>query len=457
MSEQLIYGKVPPQATDAEEVLLGALLLEKDKLTEVVAILPSSEMFYKEPHRHIYQAILSVKGLGENVDTITVCHELDKNDKLELVGGAYAVTKLTMDVVSSAHAETHARIISEMHRKRETIRICGEAITQSYETGTESREVIQSAQEQLLGVSHTSTANDWKTMQQATVELTNHMDEVKGKTLGIPTGFPKLDEANGGLPRGSLTVLGARPSVGKSAIMGSMALAAAKSNYKVGVISLEMPTVGVYGRMVSSESGIAFKSINTATLEDSQLTHVTHYMEQLSKLPVYFSDTAKVSIRDIEAKAYKLHKKHGLDILFVDYIQLVEGIEKRQIREQVVSQISRGLKLLAMSLNIAVVALAQLNRESEKEKRKPRSSDFRESGALEQDADIVMLLHRDWRMGVLDDGLGNSTENEADLICTKWRNGEPITLKLHFETTTMTFSEPFNEFDNPRAGINPTH
>lgn len=457
MSDKNTYGKTTPKATDAEEALLGALLLEKDKLTEVMAILPTSEMFYKDANQHVYQSILNVKATGENVDSITVTQELKNMGKLEEVGGAYAVSKLTMDVVTSAHAETHARIIAAMFIKRETIRVCGEGTKEAYETGTDPIEVIQNIHDQLLSAAHVRATNDWKSMQQANVDLTKHMDEVKGKTLGVTTGFAKLDKTNGGLPNGSLTVIGARPSVGKSALMGCMALAAGRQGCKVGIISLEMPTVGVYGRMVSSASGIGFKKINTNDLEDVQLQELSAYMDSLVNLPIYFSDTAKVNIRDIEAKAYKLKKKHGLGILFIDYIQLVEGIEKRQVREQVVSQISRGLKTLAMVLDIPIVALAQLNRESEKEKRKPRSSDFRESGALEQDADIVMLLHRDWRMGVLADEHGNSTEKEADLIIPKWRNGETLTVELHFEPETMTFSEPQSEiesqFNNPRAGM----
>lgn len=459
----LVYGKIPPQAPDIEEAILGVLLLEKDKLSEVMGILPISDCFYVDANRKIYQAVLDVYKKGEPVDFFTVQEQLRKADELEIIGGGYKLSLLTEGVISGAHVEAHARIVMEKFIQRELIRVAGDIIGRAYEDSTDVFELYNNAIEELTGVMQVSNTDDWKSTADAAMELTQHMENVKGKdVVGITTGFPTLDRENGGFQGGQLIVLGALSSVGKSAISGNtMAVAAAKAGYSVGVISLEMVTKDVYGRMLSSLTNERYSNINFNRLDEPRLKEVLKGMELMSGMPIFFSDHVKVNILDITNKAYKLKKKHGLDLLIIDYLQLVEELptDKNNIREVTVAKISRGLKNLAMAMNIPVIALSQLNKDSEKRTdKKPHLSDLRESAALGQNADIVMLLHRDYRAGILFDAAGNSTELEADLIIPKWRNGAPAELKLSFKPETMTFSEPQTEMQftppsKPNAGM----
>jgi replicative DNA helicase len=318
-------------------------------------------------------------------------------------------------------------------------------LTSSRYTGHDVLQAAEDIQAQINQALQLRTTTDWHDASHAALALTRHMDEVKDKTLiGISTTFPQIDQVNGGFRPGQLIVIGARPSVGKSALMGAIATEAARAGHSTGIISLEMPAHDVFGRMVSYDTGVPFADIDRSRIEEAaQRNYIYNSISRLAALPLWFSDTAQVSIHDIRAKAETLKRRHGLGMLIVDYLQLVEdSSNSRQNREQAISQISRGLKMLAMNLGIPVIALSQLNRESEnRTNKRPSMADLRESGAIEQDADIIMLLHRDWRCGVTTDAHGHSTEHQADLIIPKWRNGSPLDLKLHFNPHTMRFSE----------------
>lgn len=448
----LVYGKIPPQAPELEEAVLGAIMLEKDKIYEVMAILNSPDCFYTPANQKIYAAIKSLHDNKMPIDLLTVTEELRKADHLEIIGGPYYLTNLTMNVSSSAHAEHHACIIREKFIARELIRICGIVIGKAYEDSTDIFDLADFATEQVLNAKMVKNTSDWKTVGEVLQELITHMDDVKTKPPGITTGFRKLDNEKMWFMPGDFIVLGARPSVGKSALMLLMVIAAARQGKKVGVISLEMMNKALFARMAGMESGVSYKQIYFNYVNEEKVTHLLKAMGDLGGLKIYFSDTAKVNANDIAAKAYTLKRKYGLDILFIDYLQLIEG-ERGKGRYEIVTDISRGLKTLALSMGIPIIALAQLNRESEANGRKPKMSDLRDSGGIEQDADGVMLLHRDWRAGKEKNEDGSSTEHEADLIIEKWRNGEPVTLKLHFDGPTMTFSDgqqsAFNFSDNP--------
>lgn len=293
------------------------------------------------------------------------------------------------------------------------------------------------------------------------------MDNVKDKDLiGVPTGFSRIDSITGGFIGSQLIILAARPSVGKSALLNAMVLNAAENNFKVGIISLEMPTLQMAARMGSVLSEIDFfKIFRNRIYDEQERDKVYHGLEKLANLPIKITDSTGVSVSDIRAKVAQLKQRNEIDILFIDYLQLVdgEGGNRNYNREQEVSKMSRGLKIMAMEYNIPVVVLAQLNRESEKATdKKPKLHHLRESGGIEQDADIVMLLHRDFKSGVLFDKDGNSTENEADLILAKTRNGETPEIKIGFNPSQMKFydldvqsnfnkpSQPIKNYYEPR-------
>ncbi|MEZ5018364.1 MAG: replicative DNA helicase [Flavipsychrobacter sp.] len=426
---------------ELEQSVLGVCLIEPRAFSSVYSLL-TDECFHVPEHLLVFKAIEEVWEHGAPVDLLTVARKL--NDKgTAVIGGTHPadyLLRFTATVVSSAHLQHWCLLLRELAAKRMMIALQNNAYDEAMDV-LEAAEEIQKALQKALEV---RTTNDWIDASTAAIRLSDHMDEVQGQELiGISTTFASVDRENGGLRKGQLVVLGARPSVGKSALMGSIATQAARRGYKVGIISLEMPAQDIFGRMVSSESRVPFADIDRGRVqENAERTAVYNGMNQLAGLPIYFSDAAQVTIFDIRAKAEQLKRTHGLDMLIIDYLQLIEEVEGSRSREQAVSQISRGLKMIAMNLQIPVLALSQLNRESEhRANKQPSMADLRESGAIEQDADIIMLLHRDWRVGKYEDEQGNSTEHQADLLIPKWRNGTTMNLKLHFDAELMRFTE----------------
>lgn len=423
-----------------EDAILGVCMLDKTAFARIHGIL-TTDCFYTEANRLVFDAIYEMWDKGVMIDCLTVVHWMARK-KIETLGDyklAYYVTKLTNAVVSSAHIEYHALLIRQMYAERELMRIQMRQNDLSADTLSKIKEI----QDDLLKLSTIKTSNDWKDMSEVLIELCNHMKEVEGKDLiGVPTGFSLLDSITGGLCKTNLIVLAARPSVGKSAILNAFAVNAANNGHKVGIISLEMPKVQIGARMTSMVSDTDFYKIYRSQLEDDHERQRFHnYIGTLSDLPIKISDKTGVNVNDIKAKTAQLIHKKQLDILFIDYLQLVESEgQKNYNREQEVSKMSRGLKLMAMDFNIPVVVLAQLNRESEKTAtKKPQLHNLRESGAIEQDADGVIFLHRDWKSGILQDEHGNSTERQADLIVAKWRNGETPEIKIGFDPPKMKF------------------
>lgn len=444
---------------ELEKSVLGIFLIEPYSYSRVHGLL-SEDCFYLPSHNRVYQTIRNMWTLGMQIDLVSVCRRMyDKGHVVmeDFSNTGYYLTTICADVVQSAHLQQWCLMLRELAVKREVIRITREGLA-----GDDPLAATQRIQKQLEDALKVSSTNDWIDASMAAVQLTEHMDEVRGKVIGLQTGFDMIDNVNGGLRGGQLIVLGARPAVGKSALMGGLAVHIAKQSAPVGIISLEMPARDIFGRMASSESGISFREIDRNELNEPQMNVVMKSITNLASLPIYFSDTAKTNIFDIRAKAELLKQKHGIKALFVDYLQLVEETTgKNRNRENAISEISRGLKMIAMNMDIPVIALSQLNRESESKDRKPKKSDLRESGSLEQDADIVMLLHRDYAIGKVTDEQGNSTINKAELLIEKWRNGSPLKVDLHFEPTTMKFSNPKSAFEqfqslpNPYAGMRP--
>lgn len=448
-----------------ENAILGACLIEKDAFGRTFGLL-EKEHFYYSGNQVVYNALAEMYAEGVMIDMLTVFDHIVHDNKVTEIGNsnaAYYISKLTNDVVSSAHLEYHSFIVKRMWMERELIKLTnggtkldGEVPEQIYQL-TKAIERINTGQFQ----------KEWYDMREIMIQLSKHQDlmtTTHGK--GLPTGINKLDEENGGLFAGMLVVIGARPSVGKSAFMGQMALSMARKAKKVGIVSLEMNNNEIAARLSSIESHTDFKTIFRNLFQDDESRQKWYNkLSSFVNLPIFITDKTNVSATNIKAKAQKLkHEIKGLDCLFIDYLQLVssEGDHKMRNRENEVSQISRTCKLIAKDLNIPVIILCQLNRDVTKrtgKNRYPQLSDLRESGAIEQDADVVMFLHRDWTTGVAEymyDENGNSKENQADLIIRKWRNGvNNLHIELEFEGTKMKFVEknsytfsPTEDLDN---------
>lgn len=427
---------------EIEKAVLGALFLEKTAYSRVRGIV-STESFYFQPHALVWQYVSQMWEQNVLIDILTVANWMAKHGHSEInhqdVG--YFLTTLTAAVVSTAHLEFHALLLRQMYAERKLLEINFSNKNNSADTLVK----IKSIQDELSKLSMIKVADDWADMTEIILELYKHMDEVKDKELiGIPTGFRKLDLITGGLVKTNLIIIAARPSVGKSAFLNSLVLHAAGAGYNVGIISLEMPKVQIGARMGSLVSDIDFYKIFRNRMEDEQESEKLHkYLGSLSDLPIKVSTKTDVNVNDIRAKAAQLIYKNKLDILFIDYLQLIESEEgKNYNREQEVSKMSRGLKCMAMEYGIPIVVLAQLNRESEKSaNKKPQLHHLRESGSIEQDADGVIFLHRDFKVGIPQDEQGGSTERQADLIVAKWRNGETPEIKIGFDPPKMKFFE----------------
>lgn len=425
-----------------EAAVLGACLLEKGAMARLIGIV-ETEHFYYPSNQVVFQTMQEMWDSGLAIDLLTVTAEIYRKGRQgDFVDSApLYVTRLTNHVVNSTHLEQHALYIRQMYAERECLRIQMQAGSGDVDAVTRMQD-IQDQIQKILGVKGT---DDWHDMATVMLKLSKHMDNVRGKDmLGINTGFPSLDKLTSGWQPGQLVVIGARPSVGKSAFVSGIVTSAAKKGHKCGIINLEMPEEQVGGRIASFYSDIEFWRIYRARPRDSeQEQYIYQVMSEVATLPIWISDKTNVSGADIRAKAYKLKNRVGLDLLVIDYLQLIEADGKNnETREREVARLSRSLKLLAMDLKIPVIVLCQLNRESEKQgSKKPRMSNIRESGAIEQDADVVALLHRDWKAGILQDAQGNSTERQADIIIEKNRNGSTMELPVSFDPDTMKFYE----------------
>lgn len=425
-----------------ECAILGACLIEKTAYGRVRGLL-AKDCFYSSSNQIVYGIISEMWENGFPIDLLTVAQYVVRNkgfNELSGVNVPYYLTKLTDSVVSTAHMEYHSLLVRQLYIEREILKI-------KMSSGDVSDDILQRAEkmrEELFNLSQIKVVNDWHDMIDVVLQLHKHMDTVKGKDIiGVPTGFSRFDLVTGGLIKSDMIVLAARPSVGKSALLGAISIYAAERKFKVGIISLEMSNVQIGARMSSLISDTEFYKIFRNQIEEGYETEKLHaHLETLANLPIKISDKTKVNINDIRAKVGQLKSKEQIDILFVDYLQLMDSEEgnKNYNREQEVSKMSRGFKLMAKEFDIPIVVLAQLNRESEKiATKKPQLHHLRESGAIEQDADLVVFLHRDWKVGIQADKDGNSTEFEADLIIAKGRNIETPEIKIGFDPPKMKF------------------
>ncbi|MEO0038506.1 MAG: Replicative helicase [Bacteroidota bacterium] len=434
-------GKLPPQALELEEAVLGAMMIDKKGVDEVIDIL-QSEAFYKDAHKHIFEAIFQLFTDSQPIDLLTVSSQLKKNAKLELAGGDYYLIQLTQKISSSAHIEFHSRIILQKYIQRSLIRISNEIIEESYDETTDVFDLLDKAESRLYEVTQGNIKRSSETAQSLVIQAKKRIEEIANKEglSGIATGFEKLDKVTSGWQPSDLVIIAARPGMGKTAFVLSMARnIAIDFGHPVALFSLEMSSVQLITRLISSETGLSSEKLRTGKLEKHEWEQLSVKVKDLEKAPLFIDDTPSLSIFDLRAKARRLASQHGIKLIIVDYLQLMTAGGNGKgggNREQEISTISRNLKALAKELEVPVIALSQLSRavETRGSSKRPLLSDLRESGAIEQDADIVSFIYRPeyYKIEEWDDDEQSPTEGQAEFIIAKHRNGSLENIRLKF-------------------------
>nr|WP_299340056.1 replicative DNA helicase [Allomuricauda sp.] len=449
-------GKIPPQAVDLEEVVLGAMMIDKKGVDEVIDIL-HPDVFYKDAHKYIYEAIFKLFETSEPVDLLTVSSQLKKDGQLEAVGGDFYLIKLTQKVASSAHIEFHARIILQKYIQRSLIKISSEIIEEAYSDSTDVFDLLDNAEAKLYDITQGNLKRSAETAMNLVIQAKKKIEEISNKEglSGIPSGFDKLDKLTSGWQPSDLIIVAARPGMGKTALTLSMARnIAVNSEIPVAFFSLEMSSVQLITRLISSETGLSSEKLRTGRLEKHEWEQLNVKVKALEKAPLFIDDTPSLSIFDLRAKARRLASQHKIKLIVIDYLQLMTagGSQKGGNREQEISTISRNLKALAKELNVPVIALSQLSRavETRGGSKRPILSDLRESGAIEQDADIVSFIYRPeyYKIDEWDDEERTPTQGQAEFIVAKHRNGGLDNIRLKFIGALGKFDN-LEDFDSP--------
>ncbi|MCT4697211.1 MAG: replicative DNA helicase [Candidatus Cardinium sp.] len=453
-----VNAKYPPHALDLEEGVLGALMLEKEALVSVIDLL-RPESFYKESHQEIYRAIVRLFNDSEPIDMLTVVNQLRKDGKLATVGGSYYVSYLTTRISSSANIEFHARAILEYAMRRKLIEISSMVQKHAYDPTMDIFNTLDRTEQALFEVSDGNVRKRYLEMRSLLVEafdnLSNRRTRTNGLT-GIPSGFTALDRITSGWQKFDLIIIAARPGMGKTAFVLS-ALRNAAIDYKtpVAIFSLEMGALQLVNRLISAEAELAGEKIKQGKLMDHEWEQLLHKTAELSNAPIYVDDTPALSVFELRTKCRRLKAKHDIQLVVIDYLQLMSGDQNRGggNREQEIASISRALKSIAKELDIAVVALSQLSRavETRGGSKRPQLSDLRESGSIEQDADLVLFLYRPEYYGLTEDESGNPTQGLAEVIVAKHRNGALDQVHLQFMGRYMKFMD----VDMPPAAVQP--
>src|SRR6185312_6768454 len=471
---ELEMGKLPPQAPELEEAVLGALMLEKEALTNVIDIL-REEVFYKESHKKIFVAIRRLFERSEPIDILTVTNELKKTEELESVGGAYYISQLTSKIASSANIEYHARIVLQKYIQRELISFSSETLENSYDETLDVFELLDAAEKRLFSIADENIKKDPKkagTLIHEAIKQVEAARTRKGLT-GVPSGFTVLDRITSGWQSSDLVILAARPSMGKTALALTFAAnAAIRYNVPVAVFSLEMSNLQLAQRLMASETELGMEKLRKGQLDDREFEQLTTMVSELSEAPIYIDDTAALSVFELRAKARRLKENHNIQMILIDYLQLMtSGVEGRgSNREQEISSISRALKSLAKELNVPIIALSQLSRAVEQRggAKRPQLSDLRESGAIEQDADMVLFVYRQDYYGMQGEGgMDDLPPDTAEIIIAKHRNGALDNVHVRFKKEFAKFEdyEPSagdfqsfrgDSFDEPQSRILPS-
>lgn len=439
----LEMGKKPPQAVDIEEAVLGALMLEPHAVPETLEIV-NSECFYKETNRKIFNAIKTLSDNHNPVDFLTVSDELKRTGDLEIIGGVAFLTQLSMKISSAAHVEYHAKILLQKYIQRELISISYEVQRDSFDDNLPVDELLDTTQQKIFTLSDRNIKRETRPVrsiiEDAIVEL--HTNQLRSDGLsGVRSGYTSLDRVTLGWQPSDLIILAARPSMGKTAFVLTMARnMAVEHQIPVAFFSLEMSSLQLVKRLMISETGLSSDKIKGGKkLEEYEWTQINTRLAQLIKAPLYIDDTPSLSIYEFRSKARRLVSNAGVKAIVIDYLQLMSGPpELRGMREQEVSSISRSLKAIAKELNIPIIALSQLSRavETRGGSKRPQLSDLRESGAIEQDADIVIFIHRQDYYGLTEDP---AMTGVSDIIVAKHRNGAVCDVQMRFRSSEVRF------------------
>lgn len=452
MSEhEEITGRIPPHDIEAEKAVLSAILLDNDAIHTVVTEV-REEDFYHPSHQMLYRSMVRLRDENQPVDLTTLSAYLKGEGLLESVGGVVALVEIADYEATPANIVHYARIVRDHAIKRSLISTASEIVALGYEHGESADSLLDEAESRIFGLSTEKASTSLSSLAVEMHDAVDHIDMLmnrSGELTGLSTGYEMLDEMTGGLQPGELFILAARPSMGKTALALNLARnAAVDGGKKVAVFSLEMTTRSLVMRMLSSEAQVDFAAFRSGLISTDAHSRLMAAAGRLSEAQIWIDDTGSASILEIRAKCRRLKSQHGLDLVVVDYLQLARGDRNTQSREQEISEISRGLKGLAKELDIPVLALSQLNRgpESRKEDKRPMLADLRESGAIEQDADIIGFIYRDVVYNK-----ETEFENLAELIIAKQRNGPTGTVKLEFEGMYAQFRDwPLS--DNPYEG-----
>ena len=443
----MIEERVPPQNIEAEQAVLGAMLIDKEAIAKATEVL-SADDFYREAHRVIFSAMLELYNKNEAVDMVTVTEILKRDNKLEDIGGIAYITSLANVVLTAANVKYHAEIVAEKSILRQLVRVSTEIAAMGYEANEDVGTLLDTAESRILEISNRKKKNDFTAINDILMDSVQSIESLlqnKGGLTGLPAGFADLDKLTSGLHPSDFIILAARPSMGKTAlalnIVQNVALRAHKviggEPRSVAFFSLEMSKEQLVNRMLCAEAGIDSQRLRVGEMHDEDWTHLWDACDTMSRAKIYIDDTAGITAMDMRSRARRLKAEHGLDLIVVDYLQLMQGSGKRNNsgdRQQEVSEISRSLKALARELDVPVLALSQLSRSVEsRQVKRPMLSDLRESGSLEQDADIVAFLYRE-------DYYNPETENKhTELIIAKHRNGPVDTVNLFFQKQFTKF------------------
>ncbi len=432
-------GKIPPQNVDAEMSLLGAVLIDEETLADISEHVTPKD-FYDKRHAHIYEGMMYLYEKHKPVDLLTLTDELKRKSRLEEVGGSAYLTELTNYVPTAAHAEAYAELVQQKAIRRRLIKASGDIAEMGYDEEHSTQELLEKAEAELFSVSDQSTKQDLVSLENILTESFDRMEELhrnKGSLRGIRTGYRDLDNMTAGLQRSDLIVLAARPAMGKTTLVTNLAYNVATiAKQPVLFFSLEMSKEQLVDRMLADASGVDAWNIRTGNLSDEDFSKLSEAMGEMAEAPIYIDDTPGVSVLEMRTKARRIAHEQPLGLVIVDYLQLMQASGRSDgNRVQEVSEISRGLKLIARELNVPVIALSQLSRSVESRSPQiPQLADLRESGSIEQDADIVAFIYREAYYNPDTD-----RENITDLIIAKHRNGPVGKVELYFHPERLRF------------------
>ena len=450
-------GKMPPNALDFERIVIGTFLIDRKGLDHSIDLL-TPDVFYDPRHQTIFSSILKLYESNSPIDLMTVIQDLKKNEKLNLAGGDHYIIDLTMGVSSSAHIEYHVRVILEKFILRSLINVSANVIDSSYKETTDVFELLDKAEQSFFEITNGTIKKGFDTANSLVKEAIDKIKSLKDKEglSGIPSGFTALDKETGGWQNSDLIIIAARPAMGKTAFILSMARnICVDHNIPMALFSLEMASVQLITRMISSETGISSEKLRKGQMSDDEWQRLFTNVSALENAPLFIDETPSLSIFDFRAKCRRLVMQHGVKIIMVDYLQLMTASSGKGAgnREQEIAMISRSLKAIAKELNVPVIALSQLSRTVEtRPGKRPMLSDLRESGAIEQDADIVSFIFRPeyYKISVWDndeEGAETSTENQAEIIIAKHRNGATADVRLAFHKNIGKFADLGTNYD----------